>query len=133
MGLWKRLGSLVDRAAVAGDALGADPLERVREICLGLPDTRETRRWGSTCFRAEDQIFADYAERGGRPSVSFKLEADHAAAIVADARFRPSTYVGRLGWVTMDLAGVDDWSQVTALLVESFHLVAPERTLAKLA
>ena len=86
--------------------MAADPLQRVREICLALPDTKETLTWGSPYFRVGDKIFAGYGEQDGRPSVGFKLEKPHAEAIVADPRFTPSQYVGRHGWVTMDLADI---------------------------
>ena len=109
-----------------------EALERLREICLALPDTKETLTWGSPYFRVGDKIFAGYGESDGRPTVGFKLEKPHAEAIVADPRFWPSKYVGRHGWVTMDLAGVEDWDHVEDLILESFHLIAPKRTLAKL-
>ena len=109
-----------------------DALRRLREICLALPDSKETLTWGSPYFRVGDKIFAGYGETDGRPSVGFKLEKPHAEMIVADPRFTPSKYVGRHGWVTMDLADVDDWGHVEDLILESFHLIAPKRTLAKL-
>ena len=40
--------------------MAADPLARVREICLALPDTKETLTWGSPYFRVGDKIFAGY-------------------------------------------------------------------------
>ena len=109
-----------------------DALQRIREICLALPDTKETLTWGSPYFRVGDKIFAGYGESDGRPSVGFKLEKPHAEAIVTDPRFWPSKYVGRHGWVTMDLADVEDWGHIEDLILESFHLIAPKRTLAKL-
>lgn len=112
--------------------MAADPLERLREICLALPDTRETLTWGSPYFRVGDKILAGYGDEDGRQTVGFKLEKPHAEAIVADPRFTPSKYVGRHGWVTMDLTEVEDWGHVEDLIMESFHLIAPKRTLAKL-
>ena len=35
--------------------MAADPLERLREICLALPDTKETLTWGSPYFRVGGQ------------------------------------------------------------------------------
>ena len=42
--------------------MATDPLERVREICLALPDTRETLTWDSPYFRVGDKIFAGYGD-----------------------------------------------------------------------
>ncbi|MXZ99647.1 MAG: MmcQ/YjbR family DNA-binding protein [Acidimicrobiaceae bacterium] len=112
--------------------VAVDALERLREICLALPDTKETLTWGLPHFRVGDKIFAGYGDEDGTPTVGFKLEKPHAEAIAADRRFTPSKYVGRHGWVTMDLSYVEDWGHVEDLILESFHLIAPKRTLAKL-
>ena len=113
--------------------MAADPLEKLREICLALPDTKETLTWGSPYFRVGEKIFAGYGEEDGRPSVGLKLEKPHAEARVADPRFTRSKYVGQHGWVTMDLTEVEDWGEVEALILESFYLIAPKRTLKKLS
>ena len=110
-----------------------DPLERLREICLALPDTKETLTWGSPYFRVGEKIFAGYGEENGSPSVGLKLEKPHADARVADPRFTRAKYVGQHGWVNMDLTNVEDWGEVEALILESFHLIAPKRTLKKLS
>ena len=58
-------------------------LERMREICLSLPDTKETPTWGSPHFRVGDKIFAGCGEEKGKGSIGFKLEMAHAAEIVS--------------------------------------------------
>ena len=58
--------------------MATDPLEKLREICLALPDTKETLTWGSPYFRVGEKIFAGYDEEDGRPSVGLKLEKPHA-------------------------------------------------------
>ena len=55
-----------------------DPLQKMREICLALPDTKETLTWGSPHFRVGEKIFAGYSEEDGRLSIGFKLEKPHA-------------------------------------------------------
>ena len=112
--------------------MATDPLEKLREICLALPDTKETLTRGSPYFRVGEKIFAGYGEEDGKPLVGLKLEKPHAEARVADPRFTRSKYVGQHGWVTMDLSDVGDWGEVGALILESFHLIAPKRTLKKL-
>jgi predicted DNA-binding protein (MmcQ/YjbR family) len=113
----------------------SDPvLEKVREICLSLPDTRETMTWGHPHFRVGEKIFAGYGEEKGQRSLGFKLEMEHALAIVErDPRFTRAPYVGHKGWVSMDASGgVKDWNEVRALVLESYRLIAPKRSLAKL-
>jgi predicted DNA-binding protein (MmcQ/YjbR family) len=107
-------------------------LKKMREICLALPDTKETLTWGEPHFRVGEKIFAGCGEEKGRLSIGFKLEMDHADAIVQDPRFRRAPYVGHKGWVSMDAGGIRDWREVRSLVLESYRLIAPKRTLAKL-
>lgn len=108
-------------------------LARVRAICLSLPDTKETPTWGQPHFRVGDKIFAGCGEEKGRLSIGFKLEMKHARAIVKDPRFSPAPYVGHKGWVSMDGKKVTDWDALRDLILESYELIAPKKSLAKLA
>ncbi len=108
-------------------------LQRLRAICLALPDTRETLTWGEPHFRVGDKIFAGCGDEQGRLKIGFKLEREHAAARVqSDARFTPAPYVGRHGWVSLDAAQIRDWNEVRALITESYRLIAPRASRAKL-
>lgn len=107
-------------------------LKKIRQICLSLPDTKETFTWGSPHFRVDDKIFAGFGDEGGKTVLGFKLEMEIASVIIDDPRFRRAPYVGHKGWVSMDVSTVKDWGEVRALLLESYRLIAPKRTLAKL-
>jgi len=107
-------------------------LDRMRQICLALPDTKETLTWGKPHFRVADKIFCGCDDESGRPVIGFKLEMEHARAIVQDPRFWKAPYVGHKGWVSMDVTSVRDWEEVRALVTESYRLIAPKKSLAKL-
>jgi predicted DNA-binding protein (MmcQ/YjbR family) len=107
-------------------------LSRLRRICLALPDTEETLTWGQPHFRVAHKIFCGCGDEKGRTVIGFKLDRDHAHAIVEDPRFWPAPYVGHKGWVSMAAAGIRDWDEVKALVLESYGLIAPRKTLAKL-
>jgi predicted DNA-binding protein (MmcQ/YjbR family) len=107
-------------------------LEKMREICLSLPDTKETPTWGQPHFRVGEKIFAGCGEEKGRLTIGFKLEMDHADAVVQDPRFERAPYVGHKGWVSMDAAKIRSWKEVKLLVLESYRLIAPKKTLAKL-
>jgi predicted DNA-binding protein (MmcQ/YjbR family) len=104
----------------------------MRAICLALPDTKETLTWGQPHFRVGEKIFAGCGEEKGRVVIGFKLDMDHADAVIQDPRFWRAPYVGHKGWVSMDAGGVDDWDEVRPLVMESYRLIAPRRTVAKL-
>ena len=107
-------------------------LQKLRKICLALPDAHETITWGKPHFRVKNKIFCGFGDEDGKPVAGFKLEMAHAAEIINDDRFWRAPYVGHKGWVSMDLSTVTDWDEVRCLILESFQLIAPKRTLAKL-
>jgi predicted DNA-binding protein (MmcQ/YjbR family) len=111
-----------------------DPtLDRLRAICLALPDTKETITWGQPHFRVGEKIFCGYGEEHGRVSIGFKLERPHADLVVDGDRYRRAPYVGQHGWVSMDAARVDDWELVRAFVLESYRLIAPKASQKKMA
>jgi predicted DNA-binding protein (MmcQ/YjbR family) len=111
---------------------GSSVLDHMRAICLALPDTKETLTWGQPHFRVGEKIFAGCGEEKGRVVIGFKLDMDHADAIIQDPRFWRAPYVGHKGWVSMEAGGVDDWDEVRPLVLESYRLIAPRRAVAKL-
>jgi predicted DNA-binding protein (MmcQ/YjbR family) len=110
----------------------ASALRKLREICLALPDTKETMTWGEPHFRVGNKIFAGYGVENGKPVIWFKLKRANADAVINDPRFRRAPYGGQHGWVSMDATTVRDWDEVRSMVLESYGLIAPKRTLAKL-
>jgi len=96
-------------------------LRKMREICLSLPDTVEAEHFGEACFRVGKRMFATCGEKAGVCRLVFQLEAEHAARLVAaDPRFEP--YARQKHGVWIDAAGVEDWDEVRALVLESYRL-----------
>ncbi len=106
-------------------------LAKMRKICLSLPDTKETPTWGQPHFRVGEKIFSGLGEEKGVLTVGFKLEMDHADAMVRRPGFSRAPYVGHKGWVSADVERVKDWDELGALIHESYRLIAPKKTLAK--
>ncbi len=104
-----------------------DPLTEMRRICRELPETTETLTWGQPHFRVRGKIFAGFGAYRGKANIGFKLEREHADAVVHDPRFTRAPYVGAHGWISMDAKGVRDWAEVRALVRESYRLIAPKR------
>jgi predicted DNA-binding protein (MmcQ/YjbR family) len=106
--------------------MATTPLAQMRRICLALPDATETLTWGQPHFRVKGKIFAGFGDHGGKPTIGFKLEREHADVVIQDSRFERAPYVGAHGWVSMDVSRVRDWDEVRAFLVESYRLIAPK-------
>lgn len=108
-------------------------LPKVRRICLALPDTLETLTWGNPHFRVGDKIFCGYGEEDGKATIGFKMEMEDAAAMVERPGFWKAPYVGHKGWVSADAMAVKDWDEMAELILGSYRLIAPRKSLAKLA
>lgn len=118
-------------------ALDRDRLERLRRICLGLPEATEKETWGDPTWRVRDRIFAMQKGNveGGRPSVWLKA-ADGVQGVLVGAgpdRFFVPPYVGHKGWIGVHLDGRGvDWDEVADFVEDSYRLVAPKRLAARL-
>jgi predicted DNA-binding protein (MmcQ/YjbR family) len=107
-------------------------LKKMREICLSLPDTREGDHFGETAFYVKGKLFATCGEKHGACEITFGLEPDHAAALVAnDPRFKP--YPRDKRGVVLDAAKVKSWSEVKTLICESYELRKPSKAPRKTA
>ena len=101
-------------------------LDKMREICLSLPDTREGDHFGETAFYVRGKLFATCGAKHGVCEITFGLEPDHAAALLEnDPRFKPYSRDKR--GVVLDAAKVKRWSEVQELILESYELVKPPK------
>ena len=111
-------------------ATAEQALEKMREICLSLPDTREGDHFGETAFYVSNKLFATCGEKHGICEITFGLEPDHAAALVeSDPRFKP--YARDKRGVVLDAAKVKTWSEIKALILESYGLRKMQKKRAK--
>lgn len=110
----------------------AAAMVKVREICLALPEACETRTWGSPHFRVREKIFAGADDHAPRPSIGLKLSLERQAQMLRDPRFTVAPYVGKHGWVTMDLGEQKDWAEVRDLVIESYCAIAPKKLAAQI-
>lgn len=115
-----------------------DPLPRLREICLALPETTERLSHGEPTFFVRDKkVFVTYADRHHDDRLGFWCHAPagaQQAAVAADPRrFFVPPYVGGRGWlgVYLDVDGVD-WAEIAELVEDAYRMVAPKTLLARL-
>ena len=114
-------------------AAKTDHFKRARKLFLALPDTEETFPWGSPHYRVKDKIFGGFGDEGECPTLGFKLEKEHAAALIeCDDRATPAKYVGKHGWVSFELRRRIPWKRIESWIEESYRLIAPRRSVAKL-
>jgi hypothetical protein len=111
-------------------------IERLRRICLALPEAIEKIAWGEPTWRA-GKIFAQMdTHHHGSPHVSVWLPAAPGVqeALVEEdpVRFFRPPYVGIKGWVGVHIDGKPDWRVVAGLVADAYRLVAPDRLAQRL-
>jgi len=104
----------------------------VRRISLGLPEAEEVLTWDTdVTFRVRSKIFAIGGDGSDHTSIK-ATPAAQADLIDRDPEtFASAAYVGRFGWVTVDLRRIDE-ETLRTLLVEAWKLTAPKRLAATL-
>jgi predicted DNA-binding protein (MmcQ/YjbR family) len=119
-------------------AAAKTPADRLRAICLALPEAREVEAWGEATFRVRKKMFAMYATASthhgqGREAVWLKATPMAQDLLVhADpSRYFSPPYVGKSGWVGINLDRRPSWSTVAELVADAWRLAAPKRLVAQ--
>ena len=80
-----------------------------QRIVASLPGTSEVDvpEWGHPTFRVGGKMFAGGSPQS--PAMSVKASKEEQAALVADRpdTFAVAAYVGRYGWIRLQLSGAD--------------------------
>jgi predicted DNA-binding protein (MmcQ/YjbR family) len=116
-----------------------DTLERLREICLALPEAEEKLFGGHSTptFRVRDKIFAMYTDNhhdDGRVAMWCKAPPGAQDVLVSgdpERYFKPP-YVGPKGWIGVNLDSNADWQFIAELVADNYRMTAPRRLLKQL-
>ncbi|MEN3310068.1 MAG: hypothetical protein V7603_6270 [Micromonosporaceae bacterium] len=119
-------------------------LDRLRPVCLGLPETYEEAAWVGTRWRIRKRTFAhvltvdpDHQMAYARAAetelpicvLTFRSPGDEIAALVNGGH-----PFFKAGWgtdvVVMVLDDGVDWEEVAELLTDSYRILAPKRLAA---
>jgi hypothetical protein len=107
-------------------------LERLRRICLSLPETTERLSHGEpTWFVQDKKVFVTFSTYHHGGPLGFWCAAPPGAqeALIAAApeRFFRPPYVGHRGWLGVCLEGDVDWDEIADLVADAYRCVAPRR------
>ena len=108
------------------------PVDRLRAICLALPEATEKIAWGEPTWRVRGRLFAQLDDHHhGADHLAVWLPAplgEQEAMIFTDPVqfFRPP-YVGPRGWVGVRLDRRPNWATIAALVAQAYRHVAPPR------
>ena len=108
-------------------------LERLREICLALPETSERLSHGAPTFfvrgkRAFLMVLTNF-HGDGRFAIWCAAPAEMQATLVeADPeRFFVPPYVGHRGWLGVRLDRGLDWNELAGITEDAYAEVAPPK------
>jgi predicted DNA-binding protein (MmcQ/YjbR family) len=107
-------------------------VQKVRRICLALPEAVETVSFGHPTFRAGKKTFAVVEEYKGIPSLALNAGTDDQEFLLRDDRFYRTPYAGNRGWVSLRLDRPFTWREVGALARLAYRHVASRRMIAAL-
>ena len=110
-------------------------LERLRAICLALPETSERLSHGAPSFFVREKkcflMLLDDHHNDGRFAIWCAAPAGNQELLVAanaDRFFRPP-YVGHRGWLGVSLNAGVDWDELEGIVEDAFASVAPKSLL----
>lgn len=117
------------------------PVERLRRLCLALPEASERVSHGEPAFfagatKSARQFVVLDDHHHGAGHLAFWCAAPpgaQEALVAADpARYFRPPYVGARGWVGVRIDTDPDWDEVAEVVAEAYRQVAAPRLLALL-
>jgi hypothetical protein len=112
----------------------SDPLQKVREIALELPETEERLSHGQPTFFVAGKQFAQFRNNhhgDGKTVVCVRVSSLDEQAMLLEAS--PETYSKPAylpSWVSINIAsGSVDWDHVGDRIAKSWELAAPRQLL----
>src|SRR4029453_14699067 len=124
----RRLGGRPPRARPARPkrAPARTPVDRLRAICLALPETTEKLAWGEPTWRVGGRLFAQLAAHHPGPDplarwLPAALGEQEAMLFTNPARFFRPPYVGPRGWVGVRIDRRPNWTQVATLAEKAYR------------
>ena len=106
-------------------------LQRVREICLALPETTERLSHGEPTFFVGKKVFAMFADnhhQDGHIALWIPVPSGAQSMLIdgSPQKFFKPPYVGVRGWVGIELAEINT-AELTHPVRSAWKLIAPQR------
>ncbi|MFE0023264.1 MmcQ/YjbR family DNA-binding protein [Amycolatopsis sp. NPDC059021] len=112
-----------------------DPVRRLRELCLSLPEVTERLNHGEPAWAVRGKALVTFSERKPAGRVGFWCPSPpgETEALVAEQpeRFFRPPFGGR-DWLGVYLDVPVDWTEARELIVEAYRLIAPKKLVAQL-
>jgi hypothetical protein len=116
--------------------MSKNQIERVRRMCLALPETEERLSHGEPTFFVHNKVFVMFANNhhnDGHIAVWLPVPGGLQQSLIAsrpEVFFRPP-YVGVRGWVGIELTSLSD-EELSFHIQMAWELVAPKRLVSQI-
>lgn len=113
-------------------------VERLREICLALPEVTERISHGEPCWFVRDKktLVSLDDHHHGADHLAFWCAAPPGVQAelveLEPARFFRPPYVGHRGWLGVRIDLDPDWDEITEIVRDAYRCVAPKTLVARL-
>lgn len=105
-------------------------MDRLRKICLALPEAAEGISVHHPSFKVRGKTFVMFADGDGRSAAWIKSTLEAQTELLAEAgRFFKPPYLGPKGWLGVYLDHSPDWTEIAELVNDGWRLAAPKRLL----
>ena len=111
--------------------------EKVRALCLALPEVNERLSHGAPAFFIRDKktfcnFHHDTYSSDGTLALFAAAPPGVQEALIADnpKRYYRPAYVGHRGWIGMRLDGKLDWDEIAGVIEDAYCTVAPAKLVA---
>jgi len=116
---------------IAKDNHGEKQIERVRRICLALPETWEKISHGEPTWFVAKKVFAMFSNNhhnDGHIALTVPAAIGIQEMLIAKSpkKFYRPPYVGVRGWVGIELDQVSD-KELALHIKEAWRLIAPKK------
>lgn len=119
-------GQAAKKAAAAGPALsGKAVFARLQRHSLEKPGAVEEYPWGDVAWKVRGKLFAVTGQ--GAAGVTVKASLEDQAVLVQHPAISIAPYVGRFGWVSIEIGDEETLALACKLIDESYAGVAGPR------
>jgi hypothetical protein len=106
----------------------ASMIEKLRSICLGLPEAVEhIDGFGHNTFKINGKSFVISGESEKGFGISFKSDRETQEILLQKDYFFKTAYIGHHGWVSIQNPAGEVWDELTDLIQEAYLRAAPKR------
>ncbi|WIM93885.1 MmcQ/YjbR family DNA-binding protein [Actinoplanes oblitus] len=117
----------------------SERMERVREVCLALPEVEERPSHSAPTFFVRGRksfvmVWPEGHHHHHFPHLWCAAPPGAQEELIAEdpARFFRPPYVGHRGWLGVRLDRDPDWSEIAELCTDAYRVIAPKTLVARL-